>query len=105
MRIDALLDTGASRLTLPITWKDRLGEMELVQPVTVELATQSTAVAEVCGPVRIELEGFRPVSGEVLFLDMEPANGVANHSWGIFHKKHVRRPLTCWVTDFFTSNI
>ena len=29
----------------------------------------------ICGPVRIEIEGFRPIFNEVLFLDMIPANG------------------------------
>ena len=29
----------------------------------------------ICGPVRIQIEGFRPIYNEVLFVDMEPANG------------------------------
>ena len=28
-----------------------------------------------CGPVRITVEGFRPVHNEVLFIDMDPEDG------------------------------
>ena len=31
---------------------------------------------EICGPVEITLEGFDPVYGEVLLLDMEPLDGI-----------------------------
>ncbi|PYT07630.1 MAG: hypothetical protein DMF60_06715, partial [Acidobacteria bacterium] len=47
--------------------------LETTEKVTVETATQETV--EICGPVRIEVEGFRPIHSEVLFLDMKPANG------------------------------
>jgi hypothetical protein len=30
----------------------------------------------VCGPVRIEIEGFRTIYSEVLFIDMRPTDGV-----------------------------
>jgi hypothetical protein len=36
---------------------------------------QSEAASEVCGPVRIEVEGFRPIYSEVAFLDMHPTDG------------------------------
>jgi hypothetical protein len=32
--------------------------------------------ATVCGPVEIQVEGFPPVYGEVLFLEMRPVDGV-----------------------------
>ena len=38
-------------------------------------ATQAAVEGTICGPVRIQIEGFRPIYNEVLFLDMEPANG------------------------------
>ena len=41
----------------------------------LELATQQTATGEVCGPVKIQIEGFRAVFGEVLFVEMHPENG------------------------------
>jgi hypothetical protein len=43
--------------------------------IDVETATQEVVQAEVCGPVRIQIEGFRPIFNEVAFIDMEPANG------------------------------
>jgi predicted aspartyl protease len=76
IRLNALVDTGASHLTLPAAWRDRLGEMQMSRPVSLETATQSTVSGEVCGPVKIEVEGFPAISGEVLFLEMEPEDGV-----------------------------
>ena len=75
-RCDALVDTGASYLTLPSAWKDRLGHLEGVRTVECETATQEIVPAEVCGPVKIQIEGFPPVYGEVIFLPMQPADGV-----------------------------
>jgi predicted aspartyl protease len=72
---DALVDTGASNLVLPGAWKDRLGALASTQEVEMETATQDTVKAEICGPVRIHIEGFRAIHGEVLFIDMHPENG------------------------------
>ena len=33
------------------------------------------ALCTICGPVSIQVEGFRLIYNEVLFLDMEPENG------------------------------
>ena len=75
IRCDALVDTGAAFMVLPSAWRDRLGKLESAEKVTVETATQETVEGEICGPVRIEVEGFRPIHSEVLFLDMKPTNG------------------------------
>ena len=75
LRCDALVDTGASHMVLPAAWRDRLGDLEQVATVALETATQDTVQGTICGPVRIEIEGFRPIFNEVLFLDMNPANG------------------------------
>src|SRR2546427_38937 len=75
LKFQALIDTGASYLTLPNTWKDQLGELQLVNTVELETATQEKIEAEILGPVKIEVEGFRPVAGEVAFIEMTPANG------------------------------
>ena len=75
IRCDALVYTGAAFMVLPSAWRDRLGKLETTEKVTVETATQETVEGEICGPVRIEVEGFRPIHSEVLFLDMKPANG------------------------------
>jgi hypothetical protein len=44
--------------------------------VDVEIATQEVVQGAVCGPVQIQLEGFRPIFTEVLFVDMNPSDGV-----------------------------
>ena len=72
---DALVDTGASLMVLPSAWRDRLGELKPGTEVEVETATQEIVPAEVCGPVRIQIEGFRPIFNEVAFVDMKPADG------------------------------
>ena len=77
-RCDALVDTGASYLTLPSAWKDRLGQLEAVGTVDCATATQEIVPAEVCGPVKIQIEGFPPVYGEVIFLQMQPADGISD---------------------------
>lgn len=76
MRLDALVDTGSSFLVLPNAWKDRLGKLEAIGSVELETATQDTVTGEVCGPVRIQIEGFRPIFGEVLFVEMSPKDGI-----------------------------
>ena len=76
LRCDALVDTGASLTLLPSAWRDRLGELEQIREVEVEKATQEAATGEVCGPVRIQLEGFQPIFSEVLFVEMKPADGI-----------------------------
>ena len=75
IRFDALVDTGSAFLVLPSAWRDRLGRLETSEKVKVETATQETVEGEICGPVRIEVEGFRPIHSEVLFLDMKLDNG------------------------------
>ena len=75
LRCDAMVDAGASHMVLPAAWRDRLGDLEQVATVALETATQDTVQGTICGPVRIEIEGFRPIFNEVLFLDMTPANG------------------------------
>jgi predicted aspartyl protease len=76
LRCDALVDTGSSHLALPAAWKDRLGELQLIRTVDLETATQATVQGEVYGPVRVQVEGFEPVFSEVLFVEMEPEDGL-----------------------------
>jgi predicted aspartyl protease len=75
LRCDALVDTGASHMTLPTAWKERLGQLQEIGKVALETATQQVTEGLVCGPVRIQIEGFRPVFTEVVFVDMEPEDG------------------------------
>ena len=72
---DALVDTGASCMVLPSAWRERLGELEEIATVSLETATQVTVEGRICGPVRIQIEGFRPIYNEVLFVDMNPEKG------------------------------
>jgi predicted aspartyl protease len=71
LRCEALVDTGASLMVLPSAWKDRLGKLEFLTKIEVETATQERVAAEVCGPVRIQIEGFRAILNEVAFVDMK----------------------------------
>jgi predicted aspartyl protease len=75
IRCDALVDTGASHMVLPSAWRDRLGDLEEIQKVQLETATQAAVDGVVCGPVRIQIEGFRPIFTEVVFVDMQPEDG------------------------------
>ena len=60
---------------LPSVWKDRLGELEGIREVEVEVANQETVKGTICGPVRVQIEGFKPIFSEILFLEMVPTNG------------------------------
>ncbi len=63
-------------MVLPKAWRDRLGDLETIEEVSLETATQETVTGEICGPVKIQVEGFRPIYNEVLFLEMNPEDGV-----------------------------
>jgi predicted aspartyl protease len=76
IRCDALVDTGASHLVLPLAWKERLGTLETIDTLELETATQARITGDICGPVRIRVEGFRPIYNEVLFVEMEPEDGI-----------------------------
>ncbi|MHC4504583.1 MAG: aspartyl protease family protein [Planctomycetota bacterium] len=75
MLCDALVDTGASHMVLPNAWRDRLGELESVGTIELETATQEPVEGTVAGPVRVQIEGFRPVFTELVFVEMEPKEG------------------------------
>ncbi len=75
LRCDALVDTESSFLLLPSAWRDRLGRLDNIGRIQLETATQETVEGEVFGPVRIQIEGFRSIYNEVLFLDMKAENG------------------------------
>ena len=72
---DALVDTGASHMVLPGAWRNRLGDLREIGMIDLETATQRTVQGSVCGPVQIQIEGFRPIFSEVLFVDREPEEG------------------------------
>ena len=74
-KLDMLVDTGASYLTLPAAWKERFGSFDTEEIVELQTATQQIVKGTVCGPVKIKVEGFRAIYNEVLFLAMEPNGG------------------------------
>jgi hypothetical protein len=69
---DGLVDTRASHLVLPLDWRERLGKFRSEQQVALSLANKDIIEGTLCGPVEVELEGFRPVFTEALFVDMQP---------------------------------
>nr|VFJ45539.1 MAG: hypothetical protein BECKFM1743A_GA0114220_100265 [Candidatus Kentron sp. FM]VFJ45633.1 MAG: hypothetical protein BECKFM1743C_GA0114222_100285 [Candidatus Kentron sp. FM]VFK06804.1 MAG: hypothetical protein BECKFM1743B_GA0114221_100254 [Candidatus Kentron sp. FM] len=44
--ISVLIDTGAAYLALPVSWKDRLGGLEKLEDVEIELAGGGVKIAE-----------------------------------------------------------
>lgn len=75
IRFDALVDTGAGWLTLPAAWRERLGEIPTVHTVQLETADQRIIDGVVCGPVTVQIEGFRPIVTELIFIEMAPVDG------------------------------
>jgi hypothetical protein len=76
LRCDALVDTCSSLMVLPSAWRDRLGDLHAGGSIELETATQEMVTGEVCGPVKIQIEGFRQIFSEVLFVEMTPADGI-----------------------------
>jgi predicted aspartyl protease len=72
LSLSALVDTGAAYITLPNAWRERLGEVEQLAEIEVDMADQSVKKGCVCGPLRARIGEFRPIMAEVLFLDMQP---------------------------------
>ena len=74
-KMDALVDTGAAYLVLPRSWKEDLGDFESERQVELQAADQRVFEGTLCGPARIQVEGFSHIYNEVLFIDMEPFEG------------------------------
>jgi predicted aspartyl protease len=73
---DALVDTGASGLVLPMAWRDRLAPFGKTRRVILETADQRVIEGEISGPIEVQIEGFDSVFNEVTFVD-SAADGVA----------------------------
>ena len=71
IRCGMSVDTGAGALILPAAWKERLGAFKRSETVALRLANQDVLEGEACWPVEIEIEGFRPIANEVVFVEME----------------------------------
>lgn len=76
-----LVDTGASALILPAAWKEKLGDFLRSEAVELLQANGEIVRGEACAPVEIEIEGFRPICNEAMFVegmaeqDVEPLLG------------------------------
>jgi len=75
IRCEAVVDTGAYCLTLPATWKDRLGPLQLRRAVRVQVADGRVFEGDLAGPVSIDIAGFGAAAGEVLFIHMVQDEG------------------------------
>lgn len=75
LRCDALVDTNASLMVLPAAWKNRLGRLEATGIIELETVERGRMNAEVYGPVRIQIEGFRSICTEVAFVEVKPEVG------------------------------
>lgn len=75
IRFDAFVDTGAGWLTLPMAWRHRLGALPVIRTEQLATADQRVIPGEVCGPVTIQIEGFRPIVSEVIFMEMQARDG------------------------------
>ena len=69
------VDTGAGALILPAAWKERLGSFKRSEAVELMMANREVVQGEACWPVEVKIEGFRAVSNEVIFVDMQPEEG------------------------------
>jgi len=72
---DAYVDTDVALMVLPAAWKDRLGILESTRFIELEDSIHGTIKGEVCGPVRIQIEGFRPILTEVAFVEVKADGG------------------------------
>lgn len=75
INVNAFVDTAAAYLTLPISWKSKLGNLRKFRTVQTQFAEpfaeQSKGTAEIYGPVSLKINGFDEISTEVLFRDLD----------------------------------
>jgi len=64
---EASVDTSARWLTLPTAWRSHLGELPTIRTQQSLAPNQRLVLLDVCGPVTIQIEGFRPIVTEVIF--------------------------------------
>ena len=65
------VDTGAAALILPAAWRDKLGSFPREEQVGLVLANGEVVQGSACAPVEIQIEGFRPVVNEVMFVETQ----------------------------------
>ncbi|MFQ5823760.1 MAG: hypothetical protein ACE5JB_06875, partial [bacterium] len=75
IQCSVFVDTGAAGLILPLAWKEQLGKFQSSESVELMLANNEIIKGEACGPVGIQIEGFRRIYNEVIFMKMEQNEG------------------------------
>ena len=65
------VDTGSAVIILPKEWKEKLGKPVSCEPIELELANGQVIKGETCSPFKIQVENFRSVFNEVIFMEME----------------------------------
>lgn len=74
LSFSAVVDTGASHLTLPMAWRDHFTDMDFRQDSLAEIADGSTVEGELAGPFMVEVgDGLSRAHGDVFFMDMQPS--------------------------------
>ena len=71
LEFSAMVDTGSTFLTLPKSWKDKLGDLLFAEEVELEMASGEVVDGELYGGVKVKIDNFRKIYGEILFIDME----------------------------------
>ena len=75
IEVDAVVDVDAYIMTLPDAWRDKLGELPVSRQITVGGPGERTSAGEICGPVYVQIAGFRRIASEVLFTEMKRLAG------------------------------
>jgi hypothetical protein len=76
IEFEAMVDTSATWLTLPAEWRQKFNSLGPGREANFWRPDKPIIVGEVCGPVKILIEGFKPSFGEVMFVDLEPREGI-----------------------------
>lgn len=69
------VDTGAAALILPAAWRSKLGSFPREESVELVLDNGEVVHGAACAPVEIEIDGYRPVVNEAVFVEAVEAEG------------------------------
>jgi hypothetical protein len=73
LEFSAVVDTGATHLTLPMAWRKHFTDVDFQQDSLAEIADGSTVEGELAGPFLVEIgDGLSRANGDVFFMDMKP---------------------------------
>ncbi len=73
LEFSAVVDTGASHLTLPMAWRKHFTEMDFREDSLAEIADGSTVEGELAGPFLVEVgDGLSRSHGDIFFMEMQP---------------------------------